>query len=319
MASDDEDKPKKVDVFLMGSNDNSGNLITPIQLKGDNYDKWARAIRTALKAKRNFGFLEGTVQKPTEDAKLDDRYTVHSMLVAWLMNTIESSIRSTLTYYEDAREMWMVLKGRFCVVNGTRICQLKSSLTDYKQGKTEFVASYFGRISKIWDDLATYVKLPTCSCDGCSCGGCTYGLAAQYQKLLQEDRLHWFLVGVDSVYASARSQLLKQDPLPSLDRAYQVLTQEERLRGGEFQGRDGRRGGRGSTSGGRGRGGSTFGGGWKTDQPPVRAHKMASGTSNQTGGTQGQPRTSEQTGLANITSEQWQNILDVLNLPKPKD
>ncbi|KAJ4717147.1 Retrovirus-related Pol polyprotein from transposon TNT 1-94 [Melia azedarach] len=300
------------------------------------------------------------------------------------MNTIESSIRSTLTYYEDAREMWMVLKGRFCVVNGTRIYQLKSSLADCKQGKTESVASYFGRISKIWDDLATYVKLPTCSCDECSCGGCTCGLAAQYQKLLREDRLHWFLVGVDGVYASARSQLLNQDPLPSLDRAYQVLTQEENLRGGEFQGnredrdtmmamkvqsdgrgkskvidnfdkfcvhcnrkghdesscfqlhgfpdwwgdrprggrglgRGGRGGGRGSTSGGRGRGGSTFGGGWKTDQPPVRAHKTTNGTSNQTGGTQRQPRTSEQAGLANITPEQWQNILDLLNLPKPKD
>lgn len=29
---------KKIDVFYLGSNDNPGNLITPIQLKGKNYD-----------------------------------------------------------------------------------------------------------------------------------------------------------------------------------------------------------------------------------------------------------------------------------------
>lgn len=373
----------KSDAFYLGSNDNPGNLITPVQLKGENYDEWAMAIRTALRAKRKLGFLEGTVPKPKEDAKRDDWYTVHSMLVAWLLNTIEPSIRSTLMYYEDAQELWTVLKVRFCVVNGTRICQLKASLADYKQGKTESVASYFGRISKIWDDLATYVKLPACTCTGCSCGGCKCGLASQYQQLVQEDRLQWFLVGVDGGYASARSQLLNQDPLPSLDRAYQILTQEERLRGEDFTrhredrdtmmamkvqsdlrakskahdnsdkfcahcnrdghdesscfqlhgfpewwgdrprggrgpGRGGRGGGRSGASGSRGRGGASSSS-WKSDQPTVRANKTTAGSASQLGGAQAHPRTSEQAGLANITPEQWKNILEILNLPKPND
>lgn len=132
MAGDDEGKTKKIDVFFLGSNDNPGNIITPVQLRGDNYDEWARAIRTALKAKRKFGFLEGTVPKPTEEEKLEDWNTVHSMLVAWLSNTVEPTLRSTLSYYEDASELWKVLKERYCVVNGTRICQLKSSLADCK-------------------------------------------------------------------------------------------------------------------------------------------------------------------------------------------
>lgn len=75
MAGDNNEEKtsgKKVDVFFLGSNDNPGNIITPIQLRGDNYDEWARAIRTALKAKRKFGFLEGTVLKPTEAEKLED-------------------------------------------------------------------------------------------------------------------------------------------------------------------------------------------------------------------------------------------------------
>lgn len=52
--------------------------------------------------------------------------------------------------------------------------------------------------------------------------------------LREEDYLHHFLIGLDGAYASVRSNLLAQDPLPNLARAYQQVTQEERLRGSEF-------------------------------------------------------------------------------------
>ena len=44
-------------------------------------------------------------------------------------------------------------------------------------------------------------------------------------------RLHQFLMGLYSdYYRQARNSILSQDPLPSLDRAYQLIIQEERLR-----------------------------------------------------------------------------------------
>ncbi|CAM8974826.1 unnamed protein product [Rhodiola kirilowii] len=365
---------KKKDVFSLGSNDNPGNLITPVQLKGDNYDEWARAIRTALKAKRKFGFLDGTILIPNDEEKLEDWYTVHSMLVAWLMNTIDPSLRSNLSYYDDARELWTVLKERFCVVNGTRICQLKASLGECKQGKTETIASYFSRLSKIFDDLTNYIILPTCTCDGCKCK-----LAAQYSKLSQEERLHWFLIGLDSAYGSIRSNLLTQDPLPSLDRAYKTLIQEERLPSGTFhhennerdsvmafklktdihskshsvdnsdkfcvhcnrQGHDQNscfqlhgfpdwwgdrpRGVRGPGRGGRGggRNGAASGrsgrSGGNSENQSVRANKTTTMSSGQSNISQALPNTSEAAGLSGITPTQWQSILDLLNLQKPKD
>lgn len=80
-------------------------MITPIQLRGLNYDEWARAIRTSLQAKRKYGFVEGTVPKPTTPEKLEDWTAVQSMLIAWLLNTIEPSLRSTLSYYDDAKSL----------------------------------------------------------------------------------------------------------------------------------------------------------------------------------------------------------------------
>ncbi|XP_074270640.1 uncharacterized protein LOC141594527 [Silene latifolia] len=47
------------------------------------------------------------------------------------------------------------------------------------------------------------------------------------------ERLHKFLMGLDaSLYGTIRSNQLALDPLPTLNRAYQVVLQKERLRGG---------------------------------------------------------------------------------------
>ncbi|KAJ1394382.1 Gag-polypeptide of LTR copia-type [Sesbania bispinosa] len=164
----EKNSEKKVDlIFFLGPSDNPGNVITPIQLRGPNYDEWARAIRTSLQAKRKYGFVEGKVPKPTTPEKMEDWIAVHSMLIVWLLNTIEPSLCSTLSYYDDAQSLWTHLKQRFCIVNGTRICQLKTSLGECKQGKGEEVLAYFGRLSHLWDELMTYVKKPTCECGKC--------------------------------------------------------------------------------------------------------------------------------------------------------
>ncbi|XP_073017921.1 uncharacterized protein [Primulina eburnea] len=200
------DGDKKLDMtYHLGSSDGPRYIINPIQLHGENYDEWARAIRTSLKAERKFGFVEGTVPKPTTEEKLEDGITVHSMLVSWLTNTIESSVRSTLGEYDDSQLLWNNLKNRFCVVSGTRVCKLKMSLGECEQGKTETVAIYFGRLSKIWDELITYVKVPICKC-----GGCTCNIITQVEKMREEDYLHHFLIGLDGSYASIRTNLLGQ-------------------------------------------------------------------------------------------------------------
>ncbi|XP_021734091.1 uncharacterized protein LOC110700810 [Chenopodium quinoa] len=149
------------------------------------------------------------------------------MLVAWITNTLDSSVRATIGEYEDAQLLWTNLKNRFCVVSGTRICQLKLSLGECKQTASESIAAYFGRITKIFDELHTYITVPHCSC-----GACTCNIVAQVERLRQEDLIHHFLIGLDDAYASLRGQLLSQDPLPSVDKAYQQLVQAERLRGG---------------------------------------------------------------------------------------
>jgi len=91
------------------------------------------------------------------------------MIVSWILNTIEPSLRSTIAYVETAHNLWEDIKERFSVVNGPRIQQLRSDLSRCKQ-EGMMVATYFGKLKVLWDELANSDKIPSCTCDGCKCG-----------------------------------------------------------------------------------------------------------------------------------------------------
>ncbi|XP_026431504.1 uncharacterized protein LOC113328696 [Papaver somniferum] len=222
------DMQKKNPVYHLGSSDGPGIIITLIVLKGTNYDEWDRAIRRSLISKRKFGFVDETITEPEDCDQLEEWIAVQSMLVSWISNTLEPSIRSSLGDYDNANLLWTHLKRRFCVVSGTRICQLQASLSECKQKNKEGVAVYFGRLNKIWDELVTYMKVPQCKCGKCACN-----IASQVSTLREEDFLHYFLIGLDSLYISLREQLLARDPLPSIDVSYQTMVNSERLRIGD--------------------------------------------------------------------------------------
>ena len=75
----------------------------------------------------------------------------------------------------------------------------------------------------MWSELSNYIKIPRCTCGKCECE-----VGAQVVKLMEEERTHQFLMGLDDeVYGTVRSQVLAQDPLPSLDRIFNMIHQEE--------------------------------------------------------------------------------------------
>ena len=84
--------------YDLNSNDNPGNLITQVQLRGENYEEWVRAMKIALCARRKWGFIDGTYEQPDDGSpEMEDWWTVQFMLVSWILNAIEPTLRSTVT------------------------------------------------------------------------------------------------------------------------------------------------------------------------------------------------------------------------------
>ena len=217
---------KFVSPYILTANDNPGNIITQVQLKGDNYDEWVRAVRTALRAKKKCGFIDGTVKQPDEDSPdLEDWWTVNSMVVSWILNTIEPTLRSTITYMEIAKDLWEDIRERFSIANEPRVQQIKGELAEWKQRGLPIV-TYYGRLKQLWEELANYDQIPTCQC-----GRCTCNLSVQFDKKREEEKLHQFLLGLDdTMYGTIRSNILSTEPLPSVSKAYSLICQEERVR-----------------------------------------------------------------------------------------
>ena len=165
----DSSKKRVTSPYDLNPNDNPGNLVTHVQLKGDNYDEWAKAICMSMRSKKKLGFLDGTIQRPDDDSDdLEDWYTVNSMLVSWIFNTIESTLRSTISYKDSAFDLWQDIRERFRVTNGPRIQQLKVAVVECKQGNST-ISDYYGRMKKLWEELADHDAIPMCHCGRCTC------------------------------------------------------------------------------------------------------------------------------------------------------
>jgi len=207
---------RTISPYDITSNDNPGILITQVQLRRENYDEWARSVKTALRARKKFGFVDGTISQPTtESGDLEDWWTINSLLVSWIMNTIEPSLRTSISHMELVQDLWQDIRERFSIVNGPRIQQLKAELVECKQrGMT--IISYYGKLKKLWEELGNYETIPICKCGLCKCN-----LSSEMEKKREEEKVHQFVMVLDDV---------AQDPLPPLNKIYSILVQEERVR-----------------------------------------------------------------------------------------
>ncbi|CAH9146646.1 unnamed protein product [Cuscuta epithymum] len=222
-------------IYALSPSDNPGTTIIHVVLKGYNYEEWGRAFRISLRAKRKLMFFDGTLKQPDEtSADLDEWWTVNSMIVAWIFNTIDPALRTSISYRDVARDLWEDIKERFSVGNGVKIYQVKAELSDCKQKSGETIMSYYGRLKKLWDDRNDFDALPTCVCKGCKCD-----LTSKLRQWREAEQVREFLMGLESFYANVRSSLLGIEPLPSLNLVYSRLIQEEEVRtitGGQIEG-----------------------------------------------------------------------------------
>ncbi|XP_074287902.1 uncharacterized protein LOC141613065 [Silene latifolia] len=155
--------------YFVGQNDKPGDRITDVRLNLNNFDDWSYSVRTALKARRKFGFLNGTINEPKPPCTPEDWDTVQALLVSWLMNTIEPEVKALLPNYENPKLLWDDINDRFSIVDGPRIQQIKSGLHECRQTESMTVAMYYGKLCQLWDELDTFEPIITCQCRKCEC------------------------------------------------------------------------------------------------------------------------------------------------------
>ena len=152
--------------------------------------------------------------------------TVNSMVVPWILRSIDGKLAGAISYHVEAKPLWDYLEKRFCVANGPRLQQLRGDISECRQTKGMTVDEYYTRLMSLYDELNRLKPLHSCTC-----GLCTCDIAGKFAGDREEEKLHQFLIGIDDeLYGVVRSNLLSQSPPVTLDRTYQTLVQEEKSR-----------------------------------------------------------------------------------------
>ena len=79
------------------------------------------------------------------------------------------------------------------------------------------IADYFTQIKKLWDDYNVLITIPYCAC-GVECAS----LIAAY-KLIRDQQLIQFLVGLNDDSKTARGSTLMMKPLAYIDQVYNLI------------------------------------------------------------------------------------------------
>ncbi|KAL2937077.1 Glutathione-regulated potassium-efflux system ancillary protein KefG [Bienertia sinuspersici] len=139
------------------------------------------------------------------------------MLVAWIVNTLDASMRSTVRFPDHVKSLSDDLH-RYSLSNVLHILELKAKIVDCKQHGRP-VTVYFGELRKLQDKLASYSKISSCTC----------AAAPEYVRIVESELLHQFCIRLDPKnFDSVVATLLMMNLVPSPNVAYEKVISDER-------------------------------------------------------------------------------------------
>ncbi|XP_038679269.1 uncharacterized protein LOC119980584 [Tripterygium wilfordii] len=143
----------------------------------------------------------------------------NSLLKTWITNSVSPQIMQGISSWKTAGEVWLDLKETYSVLNEARIFEIYRELTTIKQ-KNLSMTDYYTKCKALWDELQEYEETPCCKfCN-------THKL---FLSKRNRERLMQFIMGLVEGYNHVSSQIMMINPVPDVNKAYNMLLQEERM------------------------------------------------------------------------------------------
>ncbi|XP_070028986.1 uncharacterized protein [Nicotiana sylvestris] len=146
--------------------------------------------------------------KTSNGEKFTDIHPSHPL---YLHPSDSPELANGMMYSTNATSVWIDLKELLDKKNLTRIYQLLCEICTISQG-TSSISKYYSKLKSVW----------TMPCD--------YAKRKEYAEHMEQWRLVKFLMGLNEIYAQARSQVLLTVPVPTLNQAYNMIMQDESQR-----------------------------------------------------------------------------------------
>ncbi|KAK3008239.1 hypothetical protein RJ639_015215 [Escallonia herrerae] len=87
--------------------DNSSLQITSHKLDGKNFLQWSRSVLLVIRGRGEMGYITGEIQRPAlGDSTYGNWELNNSIVMAWLINSMESHISRTYLFLRTAKAIW---------------------------------------------------------------------------------------------------------------------------------------------------------------------------------------------------------------------
>jgi hypothetical protein len=205
--------------FYLPHGESPGTILVSQPLIGKNYNTWSRSMIIALTAKNKLAFVDGSLLQPAVESGVEYQAWIrcNNMVLSWILNSVSKEIAASVIYIDTCHGMWLDLKECFSQKNGPRVFQLQKSISALTQDNSS-VSCYFTQLKSLWDELSNYRPIPPCSCGGMKV------VAAHYHQ----EYVYQFLMGLNESFTAIRGQILLMEPLPSINKVFSMITQEEK-------------------------------------------------------------------------------------------
>ena len=219
--------PDPDDPLSLQPNDISSITIINFKLTGTiDYQTWATATERALTIRNKTGFINGKIVRPTDsENKVVKWDRANAVVISWLLASMTESISSAYVLSQNANTLWTELKQTYEKINGSVIFNTYQKINMHSQG-SDSVSDYFNSLNGLWKEFDALTKLSECTCD----------TSNARQSFTNQLKLMQFLMRLNDSFSQIRSNILMQDPLPSVQTAFSIMSREESHKGNSISG-----------------------------------------------------------------------------------
>ena len=95
-------------IVLAATSDNPISLqITSFKMNGRNFLQWSRSVQMVIRGKGKFGYLDRSIPRPAPSDPSYPTWDIHnSMVMSWLIHSMENNIGEIYLLYPTARAIW---------------------------------------------------------------------------------------------------------------------------------------------------------------------------------------------------------------------
>ena len=137
--------------------------------------------------------------------------------MAWIINSMEPKISQPYLFYKIAREVWEAIQEIYSdLENIAQYFEIRAAIRNTKQGNLG-VTEYYNNLVELWQEMDLFYD-PSWKCANDS---------QKYRKMLEKERIFYFLQGLNPDLDEVRGRLLGTKPLPYLREVFAKVRWEE--------------------------------------------------------------------------------------------